>query len=217
MSDPNNSSTAALVAPLKRATGCKVCAQPTAVVQAVNAAIWNADRVRVWGYRDRALKVLKAEVNVDIDVRTIARHADHTELTWRVATEGKPANGNEKPVFPLDFNSYVDRMATLGHSAADHLEVQINEGMVEPEVLVSVMKVGAQAVAARRKSEDTQRGNSAPISVAIFGVVSGHLETPAGEVKDVTPVEELMDAFTEERLLLEARARGESDDEQEEA
>lgn len=211
MSDANNASTSALVAPLKRATGCKICSQPEAVVQQVNAAIWNPDRTRVWGYRDRAKKVLKAEHGVSVDVRAVARHADHVELTWRVATDGRPANANERPVFPLDFNSYVDRMATLGHTAADQLEQRMVEGWVEDEVLVSAMKVGAQAVAARRKSEDTQRGNNAPISVAIFGVVSGHLDTPAGEVKDVTPVADLMDAFEEERALLEARARGDGE------
>ncbi len=209
MSDPNNSPTAALVAPLKRATGCTICSQTEAVIQQVNAAIWSADRTRVWGYRDRAKKVLMAEVNVEVDVRTIARHADHTELTWRIATEARPANGNERPVFPLDFNSYVDRMATIGHAAAAKLEERLEHGWVEDEVLVSAMKVGAQAVAARRKSEDTQRGSSAPISIAIFGVVSGHLETPPGEAIDVTPVEELMDGLAAERELLEARARGE--------
>lgn len=213
MSDANNAPATQLVAPLKRATGCKICSQTEAIVQQVNAAIWNADRQRVWAYRDRAMKVLKAESGVDIDVRSVARHADHVEMTWRIATDAKPANVNEKPVFPTDFNSLVDKMAVVSWKSADLMEVLVEQGAVPPEVLVSNMKVGIQAVAARRKSEDTQRGNNAPISVAIFGVVSGHLDTPAGEIKDVTPVDDLMAAFEEERVLLEARARGADADE----
>jgi hypothetical protein len=219
------SSAPAVVAPLKRgATGCSVCAEPLEVVQQINAAIWTPERERRRNYRTAALAVYAKQGKCDddlcirtlddgehdrhLDPKTVTRHAEHVEVSWRVATAERLPSGREKPVFPIDYDSVTDAAAEVGVRAMQYLSARIELGEVEDRDLVAAAKLGVGAVATRAKIESAQRNPQIGV-LALMGVVSGHLEAPPGEVVDVTPLDELMSGLQAERAELEALAQGE--------
>ncbi len=214
---------AAVVAPPRAQEGggwgCGVCALSENLRQQVNAAIWTPERTRAQAYRANALRVIAASGSCDdgaecdrfwkegehgrhMDAKVITRHAEHTEISWRLADAKNPPSGAERPVFPVGFGDYADRSAEIGMKALETLAAKIERGWVEDRDLVSVAKLGGAMMAAKQKHEDTQR-QQPTLSIAIMGLVSGHLEEPAGEVKNVTPVPQLMAALREERAELE--------------
>lgn len=199
-------------------------------MQKVNAAIWTPERLRARGYRANALRVIAASGECDegascerfwkdgahgrhMDGKTITKHAEHVEVSWRLASTRNPPSGAERPVFPLGFGEMTDRFSTIAGKAADVLEAKIEAGFVEDRDLVAMMKLGGSMSMARQRHEDSKR-QPQTLAIAIMGVVSGHLTEPEGEVRNVTPPALLMEGLRAEREELEALAGyGEDDDE----
>lgn len=196
-----------------------MCALPDEIVQQVNAAIWNSDRLRKPAYRANACRVLELhdakgrKGDNEIDPKVITRHAEHIERSWRFADVGNPPSGTEKPVMPPTFDQYVDKAMSVGDLALEALKTRIETGDVEDKDLIGAAKLGAgTAVARQRASEKPQDGLNAGVMVnVLFGVASGHLAAPEGEMKVVAPVSELRNEFEEERRALVAHARGEAE------
>jgi hypothetical protein len=178
-------------------SGCVVCAMGDDVMQEVNAAIWTPERIRTKSYRRNGLRVLQAHGRKP-DVKSITRHALHVEQSWRVAAEPTPA---ERPVFPIDYGSTIDRFVTVSHQALDQLEFRMGAGAVKDGDLVAISKLGLGATVARQRHEDA--GRQQPIAlIALMGVAMEALDTPEGEIKDVTPIDDLKAEWREERAAL---------------
>lgn len=196
----------AMVAP--RASDCRICRELTPIQAAeVNAAIWPEPGIalRSRGYRVQATRAA-AVYGCEVEVKTITRHAEHIEHSWRKLTNGSPPpTSGERPVFPTDFQSVATRYAGLGMAAADAIEERLPE--LEPRELVQVARMGLSAATAREamrlkaQEVDTAQGMLA----AIFGLAGDHLsegDIPDTEVIDVTPVEVLHAEIEEEREAL---------------
>lgn len=195
-----------MVAP--RASDCRICRELTPQQAAeVNAAIWPEPGValRSRGYRVQATRTA-AVYGCAVEVKTITRHAEHIEASWRKVTpQSPPPAPGERPVFPADFTSVAQRMASLGMAAAEHIEDRLPD--MEPRELVQVARIGLSAATAREamrlkaQEVDTAQGMLA----AIFGLAGDHLsegDIPETEVIDVTPVEVLHDEIEAEREAL---------------
>ena len=203
-----------MVAP--KASDCRICQELTPQQAAeVNAAIWPEPGIalRSRGYRTVGQRVA-ATYGCVVEVKTITRHAQHIEASWRkVAPQSPPPGPTERPVFPTDFAHVSDRMAGLGMAAADHIEDRLPT--MEPRELVQVARMGlaaastAEANRLRSQEVDTAQGMLA----AIFGLGGGHLsegDIPETEVIDVTPVEVLHDEIETEREALRRLQSGEA-------
>lgn len=192
--------------------GCRICQFAPSLVARINAAIWPEGGLpRATDYAKAGARVCAEDGINDIGYRSFAGHAEHIEHSWRLADSATRSTGRERPVFATDFVSVTDKAAALGMAAMEALEGQIDSGLVEARDLIGAARMGVAAVDARQKSQDRQRGTTL-IAEAIFGVVSGHLSEPEGEVRNVTPVYELVDELTEQRRLLTARAGNIEDD-----
>jgi hypothetical protein len=202
---------AALVAPRASRGACRICSFPDELIQKINAAIWDGGQVRTHSYRANGANAAKANGVEEIDLKSVTTHADHTEKSWRIASEKHPAQADEKPVYATDFDSIVNRAAALGAQAMDKLDKRMRLGWVEDKDLVSVARMGVAAVEGQRKATDREKRPQLTIQT-LFGIVSGHVDTPVGEVKNVTPLIELRGELEEERRQLRAHA-GYDDDE----
>lgn len=187
-------------------SGCVVCAMGDDVMQEANAAIWTPDRIRTKGYRMNGLRVMQAHGKKP-DPKSITRHALHVEQSWRLAAE---PTGAERAVFPIDYGSTIDRFVTVSHQALDALEFRMGLGEVEDRDLVAIGKLGLGATVARQRHEDA--GRAQPIAlIALMGVAMEAIDTPEGEVKDVTPIADLEAEWREERAALMVNAGYEVD------
>ena len=186
----------ALVAALHPA--CRVCRLDEEARLAANDAVWrDGTAARVRNYRARAVKAL-LDLGVRLEVKAIARHATHVERSWRTITPDAPARAIEVPVFAPDVDSLADRAGMLGHSALSDLERRIAAGVMEDKDVIAVAKLGVGAAVAREKL--VARRREADINVAaIFGIVSGHVVVPAHEIRNVTPIAELVAEVDAER------------------
>ncbi len=77
--------------------------------------------------------------------------------------------------------------------------------------LVGVAKMGIAATIERRKAEDRSKKPQLQVT-AIFGLISGHLQQPEGEVRNISPLADLTDELDRERRLLVANAGYQEDD-----
>lgn len=202
-----------LLAPRKRE--CRVCTelQPQDVAL-VNAAIWPEPGVAVRGrnYRADAVRAAAA-AGLEIEAKTVTRHATHIEATWHRQRPGSPPPANEAPVFPTDYQSVMAKMASLGMQAASIVEERL-PGMEDRE-LVSVLKTGAAAAgqreAMRLRAQEAE--NATGFLAAMFGGAAGLItesDIPDAEVIDVTPMstEEMLDEVRTERSALKRLQAG---------
>lgn len=186
---------------------CLVCALPPEQRQEVNAAIWQG-RKRVPDYIVAGARTFTQLSGRRIDRKVITRHADHLEATWRTATASDPATRRESPVFPIDYESMVDRAADLGMQAMKHLELRIAAGDLGDRELLGVAKMGVTARAQQRATE-VDASKPQVMLMAVFGLASGHLaQLPETEAIEVFEEGELIRGVRDERRLLEERARG---------
>jgi hypothetical protein len=188
-----------LVAPLS--PSCRICQLDEDARNAANDAIWkDGSKERVRQYRAAAVKAL-LDLSFTVDPKTVGRHADHIERSWRTATPAAPPRALEVPIWTPSVDSLAERAGMLGHAAMSDLERRVSAGIMEDKDVIAVAKLGVGAAVAREKI--VQRRREADINVAaIFGIVSGHVVTPPHEVKNVTPVEELEAELDAERALL---------------
>lgn len=198
-----------------RSSTCRICKglRPDAVAE-VNAAIWPEPGVaaRFRDYRTSAVRVAAAH-GLEVEVKSVSRHAQHIERSWHVVDAKSPAKPGELPVFKTDFNSMVDRAATLGAKAMDALDSQMPT--LDPKELVAVAKLGVGASVTREslrlKAQEVDQQSQ--IIAALGALSSGHIsqgDIPETEVIDVTPVEVLLDEVAQEREALARLSAGEA-------
>lgn len=191
------------VAPLKG--DCRVCQQPERTRLAVNMAIWPDGEQRDPAYRSRGVAAFAALAGEAIDVKTITRHAEHTESTRRIVTPGKPMDEDqhERPVVATDFFSVADKASRVGMLALERIEQNIGELGVKDAVAIARLGVAAAA-----KGEDARlkRGDQAIEMMAVFAAVSGFAPEQGQVPRNVTPVDDLRVHVAEERERLMIRA-----------
>lgn len=197
-------------APLKG--DCIVCQAPEPTRVAINAAIWPGDAmIRLANYRAEAVHVARESKVPELarcNVKTIARHVEHVEASWRDVPPGEDLRDNEAPV-KTDFVSVVEQGSRLGAKAMAALEGFIDE---HPEFLATMMtkeaislaKLGLVSATAGENSR-LKRNQQAIDVMAVFAASSGHLPPPPDD--DLTPpVDVLRAALHAERRLLAERA-----------
>lgn len=197
----------------QRSRACRICKTLTPEkVAIVNATIWPEPGValRARSYRSDAVRACAAQ-GLEIEEKSITRHAIHVEKSWHAATPASPAAPGEVPVFPTDYQSVATLGAKLGVVAMRRLEERVPE--MEDRELVATARLGMSAAthreALRLKAQevDTNKG----LLSALFGLGGGLLDEsdiPEAEIIDVTPVEDLLDAPRLEREALKRLQAG---------
>lgn len=199
----------------QRSRVCSICRElnPEAVA-IVNAAIWPEPGVALRGrdYRIAAVRAARAG-GLDVEAKTITRHAHHVERSWHRVTADHPARPGETPVFPTDYDSIVNQAAQAGAVAMARIQTRIPS--MEDRDLISVAKMGTSAVGQRKvlqmRAQEVETAQG--VVAALFGLASQHIDLgdmPEVEVIDVTPVEVLQDAVRQEREALKRLAAGEA-------
>ena len=189
--------------------GCVICDLTDEEMQRINAEVWDGVGQRTRGYRARGQSAYYTITGKQLDAKTVTRHADHIEDTWRDVTPNAPAAAAEVPIFASDYKSITERAANLGVYAMTKLEQQVGRDRVEPRELIMMAKMG---VTARANEEANRVAESRPTTNVslIFGLAGGHLrgEFPEHEAIDVTPERELLDEIAAERQALAGAATG---------
>lgn len=207
--------TKSVVAPRKRA--CSICRDlsPEAAA-AVNAAIWPEPgiAIRSRDYRVAGVRAALAQ-GLDVEAKTVTRHADHIEASWHEPTAKKPPARGEVSVFPTDYQSVTTAYVQLGMQAVEKITDRLPE--MEPRDLVSVARMGqsasVQRESLRMRQQETETAQG--LLAAMFGLGAGLLsdaDIPDAEVIDVTPhesVEEMLDVVRSERAALVRLQQGE--------
>lgn len=200
----------------QRSRACSVCRLPPQSVAVVNATIWPVpgEKLRARNYRIDAVRAC-ASFGVEVEQKTITRHASHVERSWHKVTDAQPAAPGEVPVFPTDYGSMVGQAAQLGAHAMAQLGKRVSEGRLEDRDLIAAAKLGTSAVTQREalRLRAKEVDQSEAIIAALGGLVSGHIDMddfPEAEVIDVTPVEVLHAEISEEREALKRLAAGEA-------
>ena len=195
----------AVVARLAR--NCLICALYPEPRQEVNEAIWDGE-TRKANYRVSGARAYEHATDEAIDKKVVTRHADHIERSWRHASMNDPAAATEEAVFSADYESVVDRAAALGMQAMDHLEREMELGLVDAREMLGVAKMGVTARAQQRATE-VDASKPQVIITAVMALASGHLrELPESEAIETYDPAPLLKTVKDERLRLEERARG---------
>ena len=206
-----------------RKDGCAVCSQLPDAVQQVNAAIWDGQHptpgARTPAYRSAGQAVMSAH-GATADVRTVTRHAEHTEASARSTVGSRPRTTMEMPVFPTDFVGVTERLARLGMAATERLHELIEQGddSVRPADLVAASALALRSVTNTRSADQRDEalrlkerghGEASPAIMAIF--VHGAGMAPSlseHDAIDVTPLSEMRDAMRAEMAEARRLARG---------
>lgn len=199
----------------QRSRACRICKSlAPEVIAEVNATIWPESGVAVRGrnYRAAAVRVCKAN-GLEIEEKSVTRHALHVERTWHRVTAQNPAGPGEVPVHPTDYQSMVERAGQMGAIAMKRITERIP--VMEDRELVTVARIGMQAVGQREANRLRARevDQSAALLNALMGTSSGHLDPgdiPEVEVVNVTPTSELLAEVEEERSKLRQLQEGEA-------
>lgn len=201
---------------------CVICQAPEAVRKAVNAAIWHEGSVvRIANYRAAGCRAAsqiamtmpegpEADRYTSLDPKTITRHADHIEESWREVIEGDVLEPEEVPILH-EFGDVMDKAASLGMLAMGGLRDAVSrdpEGFawLKTKEAIALAKVGV--VAAGAKENTRLKRNQQKIDVmAIFAASSGHLAPVGGTVAEdaEASIADLHAEIDAERSLLEAR------------
>ena len=201
----------------QRSRACTVCRMPPQSVAVVNATIWPVpgEKLRSRNYRIDAVRAC-ATFGVEVEAKTITRHASHVERSWHKVTTQTPAAAGEIPVFPTDYGSMVEQAAQVGAHAMAQLSKRVAAGALDDKDLIATARLGSGVVAQREtlRLRAKEVDQSEAIIAALGGLVSGHIDMgdfPEAEVIDVTPVEVLHDEIAAERQALQRLAAGEAD------
>lgn len=206
---------------------CVICQAPETIRVAVNAAIWHEGSVvRTSNYRAagcRAAAVVSSTMPepdrsryADLDPKTITRHADHVEETWREVMAGDRPADNEVPIVVHEFGSVMDTATDVAMLSMRGLRDLIATdptafAALRTKEAISVAKLGV--VASGSKEASRIKRNQQKIDVmAIFAASSGHIKREGIEAEEVSAtVEDLRAELADERKLLAARASGSAD------
>lgn len=205
-------------APLKG--DCLICQAPQSIRLSVNRAIWPDGPMRAANYRAAGVKaaaaaaavvdpedVEAAKRYVDVDVKTITRHADHTEASWREVEPGQMRR-DEVPI-STDFSSVMEAGAELGMMVMGGFRTLVEADPVafaalRPKEAINLAKMGLSA-ASTVEATKLKRNQQKIDVMAIFGASSGHIR-PAGEPdpEDAEALDDLRAEVATERGLLAA-------------
>lgn len=190
---------------------CKICQAPDAARAAINAAIWPGDGIaRSVTYRVDAVRIA-GDVGVEIEVKTVTRHAEHIEQSWREVPPGQKLRDDEVPL-TSDFASVMEqggRLGMLGLKALADVIEQDPElwAMLRPKELIAAANLGVKAVVAREASQ-LKRNRQAIDVMAIFAESSNHISS-SGSAHDDSVAADVADMKADlalERLQLAARS-----------
>lgn len=205
-------------APLKG--DCVICQAPEAIRVAVNATVWpSGDPVRAVDYRAAGVRAAAnvartltgAERYHDVDPKTITRHADHVEASWREVAPGQRLDDNEVPI-ATDFGSVMEAGARVGMKVLQGIErlVDIDPmafAALRTKEAIALSKLGLGAAGARENSR-LKRHQQAIDVMAIFASSSGHVRVPGDDADDAMDLSDMRAEIATERALLTARAEG---------
>jgi len=203
-----------IVVAQKSAT-CRICKElATPQVAQVNATIWPEPgiAVRSRDYRAAAVRACAA-LGLDLEAKSVTRHAAHIESTWHRVGSTSPIAAGEEPVHPTDYQSVAQRFSAIGMAAAEHIEKRLPD-MEDRELLVAG-RMGLTAAANREamRIREREAETTGSLAAAIFGLSSQLIsedDIPESEVIDVTPVEDLLDEVRSERQALKRLQTGEA-------
>jgi len=197
-------------APLKG--DCVICQAPEPTRVAINAAIWPGDgMMRSVTYRADGVEVAQTSGVPELakmNVKTITRHAEHIEASWREVPQNGRLHADEAPV-KADFLSVTDLGARLGALGLKAMGDAIEQdpmawALLRPKETIAAAKVGLTASVAAENSR-LKRNQQAIDVMAIFAMSSGHAPViPTDELDDV-PLDVLRAAIGDERKQLAAR------------
>lgn len=161
---------------------CRICRLPGDLREEINAAIWPNGGMKS---RSRTFAASAWRVGLEhavvFDKRTVARHADHVEKSWRTITPATPPSGSEVEVFDVGLDAVTDRAAQLGARAMGRIVQRIP--VMEDKDLVAVAKMGVSAVERREALRIKDRRPNINL-LAVFGLVSGHVPDSEREIEE---------------------------------
>lgn len=199
-------------APLK--PDCLICQAPEPTRVAINAAIWPGDGIlRSVTYRADATEVARTSgvpSLANLDRKTVSRHADHIEESWREIKPGAKWRDGEVPL-QTDFRGVMDSNVRVGAQATALIGRLLDEHgdtmvVMQPKFVLDVAhKLGVGAAGAREAARLKERGQNIDIA-AIFGVSAGFVRPPASTEEVEGDLVELRDEWEAERRLLAERA-----------
>lgn len=201
----------------QRSRTCRICKglEPAQIAD-VNAVIWPEPgvAVRARDYRIAAVRAARAN-GLEVEEKSVTRHATHVERSWHKVDAGRPASPGELPVFPTDYTSMVGQAAQLGAVAISQLTKRAKSGQMEDRELVAAARIGMTSVqhreALRMRAQEVDTAHA--LLAAIHGLGGGHIsedDVPETEVIDVTPVEVLHEKVRSEREALKRLQAGEA-------
>lgn len=192
-------------APLKG--DCKVCQYPEALRLAVNGAIWSEDGVRYTTYIARALAVLEGFPDHRCDRKTVMRHVEHVEATWRDVVAGEVIGTEDVPL--VSYGDVAAKARWLGDRVLDRVGQLVNDPaahiLLTPKDLVAVGGLAHRYAALEEQLRVKQRGQDADLIKAVFMASAGHL--PSADPDEEVTVTDLHAEVAEQRRLLAERAR----------
>lgn len=206
-------------APLKG--DCIICQAPEIVRIAVNRAIWpDGGIVRAANYRSAGARAAsQAAMTIDdkradrfseLDPKTITRHADHIEASWKEFEPGDKLPDGDVPI-ATDFASVMEAGSRLGMKALAALEELVDSDPLamaafKTKEVIAMAKLGT--VAASTKEASRLKRNQQAIDVAaIFAASSGHIESPTADpVETAADIDAMHAEVAEERRLLTEHA-----------
>lgn len=188
---------------------CKVCQAAERIRLAVNNAVWEGEPSidsRRDGYRAGGVRAAAVH-ELDLDPKTITRHAEHVEADARFVST--PADldedRNEEPVL-TDFASVTGLAAELGMRAMTRLTRSLDA--LGPKELIQTAKLGLGAAGVAEAAR-LKRGDQTIQVAALFGVVGGYVTTDEDAIEgEAVEVESLRASIAEERRELKALAAG---------
>lgn len=191
---------------------CKICQAPENVRAAIHEAIWDDDGVRNVDYRARGVRAAE-QLGFEVEIKTITRHAEHVEESWREITVGDRVGPDER-VIVTDFDAVMEQGARVGSKALALVEEVLDRGgpalaMIDPKFVLDAAKLGGGMVVSREQAR--LKGAKLQVDVAaLFAASAGHLRNRSEGTSPDTErsVEEMKATVAAERALLAARASG---------
>lgn len=199
-------------APLKG--DCIVCQAPDPSRVAINAAIWpGAGMVRSVTYRADGTEVARRSGVPSLatcDPKTIGRHAEHIEESWREIRPGQEWRQGEVPV-STEFAEVMDTNTRVGMKATHLLERLLDEAgeiyaVTQPKLVLDIATKLGMAGASTQEGSRLKRNQQKIDVLAIFGLSSGHVRPPREEAEQEGEIDDLRAELNAERKVLAARA-----------
>ena len=191
---------------------CVICQAPEDTRVAINAAIWpDESLMKAVGYLRVAIEIAQAsgvEALARLNHKTVLRHVEHIEASWREVRRGDQWRPEEVPL-ATDFAGVMDANITVGVRATELLRWLLEEhgdvmAVFQPKLVLDVAtKLGVGAAEKKEAARLKGRGQALDV-LAIFAASAGYVRGP-GRAEVAAELPELRAELAEERRLLAAR------------